>query len=310
VTPEDHALRRLATTLLASGYRFISPTPETHRRVNARPANAWARDITGVFGWSRPFRTGTLPEDLFALGREAGVFARHSDGWRSDLRLSTLGDYGFFHSAYPTHQADSVFFGPDTYRFAAALTAYLRDAPAPRRAVDICCGAGPGAVVIATVHPQAETMMLDINPKALHLARINAMIAGAHNVEAGQSDLLSNVSGSFDLIVANPPYLADPQGRLYRDGGGGLGAGLSLAIVAQAAVRLAPGGTLLLYTGTAIVNGANPFLIEAATLLSGAGLAWRATELDPDVFGEELDTGPASIADRIAVLCLIATKPR
>jgi methylase of polypeptide subunit release factors len=121
--------------------------------------------------------------------------------------------------------------------------------------------------------------------------------------------LLTEIEGSFDLIVANPPYLADATARLYRDGGGTLGSGLSLRIVNTAIDRLRPGGTLLLYTGAAIIRGDNPFAAEAGNLLDRAGFDWRVSELDPDVFGEELEFGPMAIADRIAVIWLAATRP-
>ena len=309
LSAEDRALEVLAEALLRSGYHFVCPTPETQRRVNARSGNAWAKEEAGVFGWSRPFHASVLPQSIFDLAREADALTPFGNAWRSRYRLSALYGMGFWHSAYPTVEANAVFFGPDTYRFAAALTAYLRNAPAPRRAVDIGCGSGAGALLIARAHPRAETIMADINPAALRLARVNASLAGLQHVPAYESDLLASVSGAFDLIVANPPYLLDPLGRTYRNGGGHLGAGLSLAIVRTACERLAPGGTLLLYTGAAIVNGTNPFLIEAAPILRRAGLTWRATEIDPDVFGEELDHGGTAVADRIAVLSLIAAKP-
>ena len=128
-------------------------------------------------------------------------------------------------------------------------------------------------------------------------------------VEAVHSDLLTAVPGTFDLIVANPPYLVDPAARAYRHGGGDLGAGLSLAILDAGVERLAPGGTLLLYTGAAIVNGQDPLRKAAAARLAGTGLRWSYREIDPDVFGEELDSGAYAEADRIAAVVLTVRKP-
>ena len=51
---------------------------------------------------------------------------------------------------------------------------------------------------------------------------------------------------AIDLIVANPPYLVDPAGRVYRNGGGSLGTGLGERIVAEGLPRLRAGGQLLL----------------------------------------------------------------
>ncbi len=304
----DDALLRLATAIRAAGYCFTTVTPATHARVNARPGNAWARGLEDVFGWSRPFRPAVLPPALFDLMRHAGVAVPHGEGgWRSSVRLSTLGGELFLHSAFPTAEPDAVFFGPDTYRFAAAVEAHLERRSSPvRRAVDIGCGAGPGAILVAKARPAAEVLMGDINEAALRFARVNAALAGAGNARALRSDLLAGVpDGPLDLVIANPPYLVDPAERAYRHGGGPLGAGLSLAILDAALGRLAPGGALLLYTGAAVVNGHDPFRAAAEERLAAdPGAGWTYREMDPDVFGEELDTAAYAEADRIAAVVL------
>ena len=304
----DDVLLRLALALQASGYTFTTVTPATHARVNARPANAWARSPQDVFGWSRPFREGVLPPHLFAALRDAEMLSRHGDGWLARVRASTLHGRLFLHSAYPTTAPDAIFFGPDTYRFADAIARHLAGEARVLRAVDIGCGAGPGAVVVALERPQAEVFAVDINATALHFTAINASVAGAARVVARRSDLLSGVDGEFDLIVANPPYLLDAHERTYRHGGGSLGEGLSLAIAGLAGTRLAPGGTLLLYTGVAIVDGIDGFRAAVAPLLDAAGLAWHYRELDPDVFGEELGEPLYAAADRIAAVLLTARR--
>ena len=52
-TAQDRALLQLAQALRERGYHFITPTPLTHERVNARVENQLAKDLAGVFGWSR-----------------------------------------------------------------------------------------------------------------------------------------------------------------------------------------------------------------------------------------------------------------
>ncbi len=304
----EAALYRLGQALQADGYRFVTPTPLTHARVNARAGNAQARSIADIFGWSRPFQDGTLPPALLALAQEAGAVARHGDGWRPLLRLSSLEGLLFWHSAYPTEDPSAVFFGPDTYRFAAAVSHLLEAGRPLRRAVDVCCGAGPGACVVARARPGAHVLATDINPAALSLARVNVGMAGLDAVETRHSDLFAALDGAFDLVVSNPPYLADPAERTYRHGGGELGAGLSLAIVEAALPQLAPGGTLLLYTGAAIVNGHDAFRSAVAGRCVAHAVSWEYHEVDPDVFGEELLHGPYVEADRIAAVVLTATR--
>ena len=239
--------------------------------------------------------------------RDAGVLLSSDAGLRSAVRLSSLDGLLFMHSAYPTTAGDSVFFGPDTYRFARSILAHLGKGTPVRRAVDIGCGAGPGGILVARACRSAEVLAVDINPSALSMTRVNAALAGVP-VAAVDSNLLTAVPGSFDLIVSNPPYLVDPGARAYRHGGGPLGAGLSLAILDVALDRLAPGGTLLLYTGAAIVNGTDPFKMAALAQIGGSGASWTYEELDPDVFGEELEGGAYATADRIAAVVLTVRK--
>jgi methylase of polypeptide subunit release factors len=240
---------------------------------------------------------------------DAEVVIRQDENWRSLVRLSSLNGQLYLHSAYPTIDADAVFFGPDTYRFARAIESYLKSSSREvKAAVDICCGAGPGAISIALARPGANVLAVDINEKALRFSRINAALAGVQNVEACYSNLLFDVEGLFDLIVANPPYLVDASERAYRHGGGPLGAGLSLAIADAALQRLAPNGTLLLYTGVAMVDNLDPFLQEVQERLNRSEAGYSYSEVDPDVFGEELEGGAYSHADRIAAVVLEVTK--
>ena len=306
----NRALFDLLAELKLAGYGFTTVSPATHARVNARPENASAADLRGIFGWSRPFRREILPAPVLAAAQAAGALVPDGEAWRSLVRVSSLGGDLYLHSAYPTRDANAVFFGPDTYRFARACAAWLTPEKARRlrRAVDIGTGAGPGAIVVAKAAPQAEVEMVDINDDALWLAQVNARGAGARNVAARRSDLLGGVAGEYDLIVSNPPYLNDPLERAYRHGGGPLGAQLSLRILDAALGRLAPGGTLLLYTGVAIVKAVDPFRQEAEERLRDTRVRWSYDEIDPDVFGEELDTRAYDRAERIAAVLLTATR--
>lgn len=295
----------LLASLRARDYRFTTITPASHARVNRRTENAWAQDLAGVLGWSRPYRPGVLPAGLHDRLHALDLLEPLVGGWRSRVRVSSLADDLYLHSAWPTAGADAVFFGPDSYRFAGVVRAWLgRRSVPPARVVDIGCGAGPGALTVAGRCPEAEVWGVDINRRALDYAAVNAAAAGVGNTRWLVSDLLAELEGRFDLILANPPYLLDPARRRYRHGGGARGEGLSLAIIECALQRLAPGGTLLLYTGVAMTGGCDPFLAVVRARLDREAVAWRYDELDPDVFGEELDSAVYADADRIAAVCL------
>ena len=303
----DLAMVQLGRFLKKCGYSFTTVTPKTHAFVNRRNGNEWAFDLEGIFGWNRPFQAQAAPAGILNLMHAAGVAQLYGDGWRSTVRASTLNGNLYFHSSYPTVEADAVFFGPDTYRFVSAIDRYLIGRKV-RRAVSIGCGAGPGAIAVALRQPEAEVLAGDINDAALRLARINAALAGAGNVTVLYSDLLNDAPGEFDFIVANPPYLNDPARRVYRHGGGPLGAELSLAIVDAALKRLNGDGVLLLYTGAAIVHGVDAFRLAAERKLRAAKFQWRYREIDPDVFGEELLCPAYAGADRIAAALLTASR--
>lgn len=344
-TMDEQALARLMRWLSDSAYHHITITPLSHAQVNARPDNAWARNFAAqdvstlaayapsaacqadhrlaistaalqglqdIFGWSRPFRQQAIPALLFDYLQHAQLITPHGDGWRSNIRLSSLDGYLYAHSAFPTTAEDAVFFGPDTYRYVHEISNELSArSHTVRRAADIGSGAGPGGITMARYHPQAEVLALDINQQALALTAVNAGVGGISNLTPVLSNLLTAVTGHFDLIAANPPYLVDKEQRAYRHGGGALGAGLSLAIIDSALPRLAPGGTLLLYTGVAIVDGVDVFRVEAEKRLQAsphlARLSWTYREIDPDVFGEELLNPCYESTDRIAAVILKVT---
>jgi methylase of polypeptide subunit release factors len=165
------------------------------------------------------------------------------------------------------------------------------------------------ARALAAAGTPARVVMSDINPLALQYAAVNAEVAGVP-VTLAQGDALQAVEGDFDLIVSNPPYLDDAAQRAYRHGGTRLGRALSARIAAESLKRLAPDGQLLLYTGVAMVDGEDPFLAEMRPLLEASGCEWSYTEIDPDVFGEELERPVYAHIDRIAAVGLVATRAR
>lgn len=299
------ALVLLGRLLGESGYQFVTGTPETQRRVNARDGSSGARSLRDVFGWSRSFAAGVLPPLMLDALRAANALDESGPELRSRVRFSTLNGAIYAHSAYPTTSEDAVFFGPDTYRFCAFLAREMRPA---RRLVDVGCGSGAGGLRVAGL---AERVVLaDINGAALSLARVNAELGGhGHRVEVCESDVLAGVEGSLDVVVANPPYLVDARKRAYRDGGADHGTELAIRIVREALTRLSPGGRLLVYTGAPVIAGDDVFLRAAQPVLDRAGARWTYEELDPDVFGEELE-GPAYAGvERIAAVGLSATLP-
>ncbi|MGZ8992835.1 MAG: methyltransferase [Burkholderiaceae bacterium] len=308
---EDRALLSLAGVLRRSGYRFTCITPDTHARVAARRPEG-ARNLRDVFGWSLPFVERDLPREIVQLLEASDALSRENGRLRSLVRFATFEKTLLLHSAWPTTSNESVFFGPDTYRFASLVEQALVKSRgrSPRIAVDVGCGTGAGGILVARLlnAHRVKVVFTDINEQALRYARINALHAGLADFSCVRSDVLSEVGGPIDLIIANPPYLLDPHQRAYRHGGGSLGTGLSVRIVQESIQRLAPGGQLILYTASPIVDGVDTLEQQLALVFSAASqrpFNYEYREIDPDVFGSELEHAAYAGVERIAVVGLV-----
>lgn len=295
----------LLDRLAAAGYDFVQPTPSTHARVSGRRERARFGSLRDVFGWSLPFAPGELPPALFdALVAAQAVETLDEDRLRATVRVSSIDDRLHLHSA-PGAGKDAVFLGPDSYRFVRFMQQALERRPTFRRAVDIGVGAGAGALALAARNPLAEVVGTDVNRRALELFEANARHASLP-VAAVEGSGLDGVEGTFDLIAANPPYIAGEGGRTYRDGGA-RGIELGLRWVAEAVGRLAPGGRILLYTGSPITEGRDPVRAALQELADAHGLDIAYAEIDPDVFGGTLAAPAYADVERIAAVGAVLT---
>ena len=306
------ALTVLGKTLQSRGYRFVAVTPATHCRVLDRAPQTTTLEL--IFGWNRPFDREVLDPGIFDLLEDAGALEKESGRYKSKVRFATIGDLIFAHTGFPTVEQDAVFFGPDTYRFVRLLRACLADvAPSvPIRLVDIGSGSGAGGIAAArwlcTQGNQTEVVLGDINRKAIAFSAVNAVINDVPATKTVFSDVLAGIEGAADIIVANPPYLVDDERRLYRHGGGELGISLAVRIVEESLDRLKPRGRLILYSGTPIIGGGDPLFEALRPVLQLNASHFSYGEIDPDVFGEELDRHAYANADRIAAIGLTAIK--
>ena len=133
----------------------------------------------------------------------------------------------------------------------------LLPADAARRVLDLGTGSGAIALALAAARPHAGVWAVDASADALAVARANAQQLGLA-VSWRHGDWLAPVAGQlFDLIVSNPPYIAedDPHlAALAHEPRQALASGPDglrdlRAIVAAAPAHLAPGGWLLLEHG-------------------------------------------------------------
>jgi release factor glutamine methyltransferase len=149
---------------------------------------------------------------------------------------------------------------PETEQLVEVLIADCGLPIADWKILDVGTGSGVIALTLAKEFPEAKISGTDISEDALALARENAARLGlSDRVRFFKSNLLENVDGIFDLIVANLPYIAaqdrhtlsrevlrDPEVALFS---GAHGDELVRELIEQAPARLRPGGMLALEIG-------------------------------------------------------------
>jgi ribosomal protein L3 glutamine methyltransferase len=129
-----------------------------------------------------------------------------------------------------------------------------------RRVLDLCTGNGSLAVIAAMAYPEITVDAADISSGALELARINVARHGlGARIRVVESDLFAGLSGRYDLILCNPPYVNDASMAAlpaeYRAepalalAGGSDGMNLVRRIVAEAPAYLSDDGVIVIEVG-------------------------------------------------------------
>jgi release factor glutamine methyltransferase len=239
------AVRGLAAELTESGV----PSP----RVDAEIL------VAEVLGISR--------SEVYALGRDLSddeverleAFAERRRA-REPLAY-ILGTWGF--RGLTLHVDPRVLIPrPETEVLVERALSHLLLLPEPR-VLEVGVGSGAIALAIADEHPGAHVLAVDSSREALAVARENLKRSSVDGrVELREADFLQGVSGPFDVVVSNPPYVApedydslQPEIRLYEPREALVGVGLGETVAGAARDVLAPGGQLLLECGDGQADG-------------------------------------------------------
>ena len=146
-----------------------------------------------------------------------------------------------------------------------------RHAPHGARVCDLGTGSGAIALAVAYERPDVKVIALEISPDAVAIAERNRQRYQLNNVTIAISDLFAAVTGRFDVIAANLPYIADDEyetlqlevknyePRLALTSGED-GLELIRRAIAEAPDYLNPGGFLILELGESQAPAVLPLL--------------------------------------------------
>jgi len=168
-----------------------------------------------------------------------------------------------------------------------ALAAAVSEVPSPGsdvRIVDVGTGSGCIALALAKELPSAKIDATDISPAALEIARANATRNQLERrIQFHRTDLLEGLSGEFDFVVSNPPYVGqseqdsvqlevrrfEPRSAVFA---GPNGTEVIARLIPQARAALRPSGWLVMEISGTVVQ-------EVRKLLAG----WQNLRIQPDL---------------------------
>ena len=149
---------------------------------------------------------------------------------------------------------------PDTEALVEVALARSKHVSMCARVLDLCTGSGCVAITLARERPTTQVIAADKSEGAIAVASENAARLGAYNVSFAVCDLFGDLRGPFDVVTANPPYIASGEieglspdivkfePRLALDGGAS-GDDIVARIVEAAPSHLASGGVLAVEVG-------------------------------------------------------------
>jgi release factor glutamine methyltransferase len=161
--------------------------------------------LRSAFGWSAADQLGHLldPPPAGQLDHLESLVVRRVD--REPLQY-IIGKTEFYRRSFQVNE-NVLIPRPETEQIVVQTLAFVRQHKITNpRIADVCTGSGAIAISLALEMPAAEVHGTDISAGALTIAQQNATNLGAE-LDLYEGNLLEPLSGEFDVIVSNPPYI-------------------------------------------------------------------------------------------------------
>lgn len=107
---------------------------------------------------------------------------------------------------------DAGIFSRDYVDFGSRLLVETMEIPVGAKVLDVGCGYGPIGIAAAKLHEANRVTMIDVNERAVELAKRNVEMNQVHNARVMVSDLYEAVTDrDYDVVLTNPPIRAGKQ---------------------------------------------------------------------------------------------------
>ena len=227
--------------------------------------------LAGAAGWSKERILASYPDD---------ISGQTEDSYAKLLRLRMEGrPVAYIRGKKEFYSLDfSVGPGvlvprPETEILVDAVVDLVSENPAIRSVHDACTGSGCVGISIKHEVPYLNVSASEASPEALSYFKNNCWNLLGEELSIIKSDLLTSVTGIFDVITANPPYLTSatydalaknswPEPALALDGGPD-GLAVYRKLIPMSVARLKPGGALFLEADPSQFNALKKMLVQS-----------------------------------------------
>lgn len=126
---------------------------------------------------------------------------------RRGMPLSVALGYTYFYDCKIMVNKHVLTPRPETEELCDMLIKDIKQSNKKVKVLDLCCGSGACGIAIKKARNNADVTLADISKYAIKTTKQNAKNLNA-NVKIIKSDMLNNITGKFDYIICNPPYIA------------------------------------------------------------------------------------------------------